>query len=74
MGRSQEFAAGASKPPRISQVVKGRATDEVHMTDVTDLHDDATLAQHAGYTDRHQGYNVKRYPDSSDATVSLWKD
>ncbi len=73
MGRSQEFAAGASKPPRIRQVVKGQATDEVHMEDVTDLHDDAALAQAAGYSDRHQGYNVTRYPDSPSATVSLWK-
>jgi hypothetical protein len=72
-GRSQEFAAGATRPPRIVRTEKGSESDQVHMTDVTGMHDDQALANHAGFSDRHHGFNVKRYPDSTDATVSLWK-
>lgn len=74
MGRSEEFGIGAVAPPLIRQVVRGRAHDEVTMDYVSVHHSDRDLANHAGYSDSHTGFDVTHYPDEPTATVRLWKD
>lgn len=60
---------------RITEIYRGRATDRITVSGVTN-ETDKQLAEYAGFNASHFGYNIVRFPDDSNGIVhvNLWKD